>query len=139
MELGMTHIRQLFVERERVQHIFRCSISAMLLARCFTRRTLGVLRPSYFRVVNADCNGVVAVLVLNREAGGVPGKRRKYRGDYKVSQATATAAVAAASMLSLLWQLRVVAIPLFPLYRHHCVASRLDVLHSMAERRRSKV
>eukprot|EP00752_Nemacystus_decipiens_P009378 g8381.t1 len=55
----------------------------MLLARCLSRRPPGLLWPSTLRVVNVDCNGVVAVLVLNRRAGGVAGKRRKYRGDYK--------------------------------------------------------
>lgn len=63
----------------------------MLLSRCLTRRPLGLSRPSTFRVANANCNGI-GVQVLNRGAGGVPGKRRKYRGDFKASEAVTQAA-----------------------------------------------
>lgn len=60
----------------------------MLLARLASRsKPLGVLRASCFGVGNAGCNGpVAAVLMLNRAAGGVPGKRRKHKGDFKASQ-----------------------------------------------------
>lgn len=68
----------------------------------------------------------------------MPGKRRKHRGDYKVSQATTTYKHSSCSyLLSLLWQLPVAVISLFPVSRN-CVAFRLDVLRSMSEERGAK-
>lgn len=63
------------------------SLSMLLTRLTFRSKPLGVLRASCFGIGNAGCNGgVAAVLVLNRAAGGVPGKRRKFKGDYKASQ-----------------------------------------------------
>lgn len=114
--------------------------TAMLLGRCLTRRPLGVVRPSGLRGVNADCNGIVAVLVLNRGAGGVPGKRRKYRGDYKVRQAPTAAGLPAASWSAFapLAADRCVLLSLFLVCRNHCVAFRLVVLHSVTEKTAAK-
>ncbi|CAM9361381.1 unnamed protein product [Pylaiella littoralis] len=57
----------------------------MLLARLTPRsRPLWILRVSCFGFGNGGCNNpVAAMLVLNRAAGGVPGKRRKFKGDFK--------------------------------------------------------
>ncbi|CAM9588069.1 unnamed protein product, partial [Scytosiphon promiscuus] len=58
----------------------------MLLAGLSSRsKALGLLRPSFSGLFNAGLNGEVTstVLVLNRQAGGVPGKRRKFKGDFK--------------------------------------------------------
>ena len=59
---------------------------ALVLNRVACRqKPLGVLRACRFRL-NADYSGSFsAVLVLNRGAGGRPGKRRKHRGDFKAS------------------------------------------------------
>lgn len=59
----------------------------MLLARLTPRsRPLWILRASCFGFGNGGCNNpVAAMLVLNRAAGGVPGKRRKFKGDFKAS------------------------------------------------------
>ncbi|CAM9140634.1 unnamed protein product [Ectocarpus sp. 6 AP-2014] len=50
-------------------------------SRC---RVLGVLRVCHLGFGSPGCHaGVSSVLVLNRQAGGRPGKRRNHRGDYK--------------------------------------------------------
>lgn len=114
----------------------------MLLARCITRRPLGVFRPSGFRAVNADCNGVVAVLVLNRGAGGAPGKRRKFRGDFKASKqhidysTAVSTAVVAANLQSPSGSSA--CLDYFCCVGGICVAFGLDVLHSMAKQRGAK-
>lgn len=85
--LGMTCFRREVCSfSDHPPSTFRSFERTMLLARYLTRRPLAELRSSGFRVANADCNGVVTVVVLSRGAGGVPGKRRKYRGDFKVSE-----------------------------------------------------
>ncbi|CAM9124359.1 unnamed protein product [Ectocarpus sp. 13 AM-2016] len=51
-------------------------------SRC---KALGVLRVCHLGFGSQGCHASVSsVLVLNRQAGGRPGKRRKHRGDYKV-------------------------------------------------------